>query len=244
MGKQRKIEISILKPCSEDWDKMTPEGNGRFCNQCNKTIIDFSTFTDKELLDYFTTAKQKICGVYNPTQLNRIISAPQPSDTSIFKKALFGTALAAGVTASTQSQAQTQPDNTTQTTHTTKKTYHMMGEVVATKPDKISGIVKDSKTGKPIYYVTMDLEVEGEVLNITFTDSAGHYTYNLSARCLNKKAEITANAEGYVSEKKEIIIIDSKLEFDFNLTPGINAPMIPMRIMGDTVMMEPIKKQN
>jgi hypothetical protein len=49
----KKIAISIPKPCSEKWTEMEVAEEGRFCQSCEKTVIDFTKFSDKELLAFF-----------------------------------------------------------------------------------------------------------------------------------------------------------------------------------------------
>jgi TonB-dependent SusC/RagA subfamily outer membrane receptor len=81
----QKILLSIPEPCHESWQKMSPTEQGRFCNACAKEVIDFSSMTDQQVLNYFTTASnEKICGRVLSTQLdNPIVRPVQP------KKRLF-----------------------------------------------------------------------------------------------------------------------------------------------------------
>lgn len=74
MPKPQPIQISIPQPCHEDWNKMTPTEQGRFCNACQKCVIDFTGFTDRQLYIFFNNHKHEhICGRYNAYQLNRDI---------------------------------------------------------------------------------------------------------------------------------------------------------------------------
>ncbi|MEO8146206.1 MAG: T9SS type A sorting domain-containing protein [Bacteroidia bacterium] len=64
------LKISIPKPCHENWQTMTPEVQGRFCDKCCKTVIDFSTKAETEirqLIDEHPT--NKICGRFRNDQL-------------------------------------------------------------------------------------------------------------------------------------------------------------------------------
>ena len=45
-----KNNYSIPNPCSEDWNTMTPDDNGRFCGSCQKVVIDFTTYSTHEIL--------------------------------------------------------------------------------------------------------------------------------------------------------------------------------------------------
>jgi predicted house-cleaning NTP pyrophosphatase (Maf/HAM1 superfamily) len=59
----KKMRISIENPCHEDWQAMTPETQGRFCGACEKTVVDFTTMSDAEILQYFSKPDVgKTCG--------------------------------------------------------------------------------------------------------------------------------------------------------------------------------------
>ncbi|MGG5576465.1 carboxypeptidase-like regulatory domain-containing protein [Myroides sp. C15-4] len=56
-----KYSIQIPEPCSEDWNQMTPLAKGRHCAVCQKTIYDFSNYTQGELVQHIQR-EGKICG--------------------------------------------------------------------------------------------------------------------------------------------------------------------------------------
>jgi len=67
----KKMRISIENPCHEDWQKMTPESQGRFCQACEKTVVDFSKMSDAEILYYFSQPRnEKVCGRFRSEQLS------------------------------------------------------------------------------------------------------------------------------------------------------------------------------
>jgi len=63
--------LYIPQPCHEDWDKMTPETQGRFCASCEKTVVDFSLMTDNELIKFLSKSKGHLCGRFDSEQLQR-----------------------------------------------------------------------------------------------------------------------------------------------------------------------------
>jgi hypothetical protein len=66
--------ITIPKPCHEDWDKMTPNETGRFCGNCAKSVVDFTGMKTHEIQDYFIKNQgQKVCGRFQTKQLDSII---------------------------------------------------------------------------------------------------------------------------------------------------------------------------
>ena len=64
-------KISIPKPCNENWNSMSPNKNGRFCNSCNKTVIDFTKMNNPEIQKYFTenSGEERICGHFKLNQI-------------------------------------------------------------------------------------------------------------------------------------------------------------------------------
>ena len=66
--------LSIPKPCLYSWDDMRINEKGRYCNSCNKTVIDFSILSDEEIKNYFSkNEREEICGRFKNKQLERII---------------------------------------------------------------------------------------------------------------------------------------------------------------------------
>lgn len=57
---KKQLTLSIPTPCTEDWNAMTPDKNGKFCASCQKTVVDFSRMTDAEIFNYFDTFKVRL----------------------------------------------------------------------------------------------------------------------------------------------------------------------------------------
>ena len=72
--KNRSIKLKIDQPCHENWDAMLPVEQGRFCNSCEKQVVDLSAMTDLEIIRYMDANKGKsICGNARTSQLERPI---------------------------------------------------------------------------------------------------------------------------------------------------------------------------
>jgi hypothetical protein len=64
--------IRVPEPCHEDWNKMTPETQGKFCGSCCKTVVDFSGKTDQEIkMILIENSGKKMCGHFKTTQIDR-----------------------------------------------------------------------------------------------------------------------------------------------------------------------------
>ena len=74
------LQLSIPKPCHEDWEAMTPNRQGRHCNACAKTVVDFTSMTDATIKNFFLQKEPeaKVCGRFKDAQLYRIkIALPE-----------------------------------------------------------------------------------------------------------------------------------------------------------------------
>lgn len=73
----RKLQLTIPKPCHEDWNKMTNADKGRFCNACEKEVVDFSAMSDRQLVNFFKKPAGSVCGRFQQDQLEREIAIPR-----------------------------------------------------------------------------------------------------------------------------------------------------------------------
>jgi hypothetical protein len=67
------IKIDISQPCHQPWNDMKPLTDGHYCQSCQKTVIDFSAMSDKEIFQYINRADHSICGRLSNAQLNKVI---------------------------------------------------------------------------------------------------------------------------------------------------------------------------
>src|SRR5436190_2476819 len=75
---KKQIQLSIPTPCHEDWDKMNPVEKGRFCDSCQKKVIDFSNMSDREIAAFFKKPSTgSVCGRFMQDQLDRSIEIPK-----------------------------------------------------------------------------------------------------------------------------------------------------------------------
>jgi hypothetical protein len=73
----KKINLSVPEPCHENWNKMTQAEKGKFCGACQKTVIDFTAMSDRQLVEFFKKPLPNVCGRFNNDQLEREIIIPK-----------------------------------------------------------------------------------------------------------------------------------------------------------------------
>jgi hypothetical protein len=77
------VQITIPKPCEEDFGPMPTVEGGKFCGQCSQVVVDFTRMTDAQLIDWMQNHRGG-CGTFRRDQLNRDLIAP------VVRKAPFG----------------------------------------------------------------------------------------------------------------------------------------------------------
>lgn len=82
MSKPKPIQITIPNPCTQSWDEMTPQGQGRHCANCQKVVTDFTGWSDTALYEFLLKNKEsKLCGMFKVEQLERDIIPCQHNST-------------------------------------------------------------------------------------------------------------------------------------------------------------------
>jgi len=62
-------DIRIPNLCNEDWNKMTQNDNGRFCDTCKLTVVDFTKMSDDQIKNYLLN-KGHVCGRFDCSQID------------------------------------------------------------------------------------------------------------------------------------------------------------------------------
>jgi len=144
--------INIPKPCQQSWQQMMPAESGRHCAQCCKTVTDFTTMTNSQVIAYLSNAGN-VCGRFNEQQLNNLNRQFQ-ADTTMAANRRKRLALIISIASSALSfkaVAQNKPAITVQTPKATgdiSADSFMLGKVVATDSAKtrvINGRIYDDQ---------------------------------------------------------------------------------------------------
>jgi hypothetical protein len=93
---KKEVKISISKACGENWTSFPKNNLGGFCERCQKNVIDFTSKTDNEIIDFFSRKSTGVCGRFRPEQLK--LYKVESENTGLGKAAI----VAAGILALTQ----------------------------------------------------------------------------------------------------------------------------------------------
>lgn len=131
------MKITIPKPCSENWDLMTPDKMGKFCSVCSKSVRDFTDCTYDEIYDA-VSKEENICGRFLNFQLNSEFVSGKLTR-------LLSTALISGGLLS-YANAQKHPEFANSISDCKKDTANVVQVV-------IGGISSFTNEGEPIYFI-------------------------------------------------------------------------------------------
>ena len=156
------LKLHIPEPCHENWQNMTQQEQGRFCGSCQKTVVDFSVMTDKEILDYFSKSSQHVCGRFTNDQLNKELQVTE-------KKKRFSLAyvwniiLATLLITEANAQVKPKPKKPVKVNVQDRRT---MG-IIAYRPDEpvetvipvtMSGTIVDAETNQPVVGASISIK--------------------------------------------------------------------------------------
>jgi hypothetical protein len=170
---KKTFNLQIAEPCHEDFNKMTVNKNGSYCDSCAKNVIDLSNKTDYEIGKFISEAKDKnnICARLDVKQLDTDYSYftqdrnnPMKYVATIAASVLLGSTMS-GQTKTTHHTVQTQPE----------KVDRLVGKLVpnavATRivSFKLKGKLINSNTNKPLsqkLYPNQSLDINGKIVKI------------------------------------------------------------------------------
>jgi len=169
------IQLQIPKPCHENWSAMSPKEQGRFCGSCQKTVVDFTMMTDKEIVNYFSAASHQVCGRFSGEQLNKDLPLTEKKKRFSFAY-LWNFLLATFLV--TETSCQERMTGKVQVVEQHVKPTMLMGDtIIAELPNvntrtEITGTVTDAKSGQPL--AEASVIVKGTDKS-TVTDSLGDF---------------------------------------------------------------------
>ncbi|HJL14332.1 MAG TPA: hypothetical protein RMH99_01680, partial [Sandaracinaceae bacterium LLY-WYZ-13_1] len=71
--------FEITDPCQEPWERMKPRAEGRYCERCERTVIDLSRMTRREAERRVRAATEdRICVQLALDPLDRPVFRPEP----------------------------------------------------------------------------------------------------------------------------------------------------------------------
>jgi hypothetical protein len=200
---------------------MTPDGTGRFCNHCNKTVIDFTGWSDAALYRLFAAKKENLCGRFLTSQLRHELNIPHQPQSRLYRL-VIGLGLTLLFTQIPVAKARNRPPIQFQIIQTTSQ--DTTGEKRDSVHD-ITGTITDNKR-EPLINASVSIYKHDTLIKSVVTDFDGRYVFNdLQAGFYTAKFAYTGyeskTITGIPVSKDETTNLDVVLSNNSHVTLGV-----------------------
>lgn len=156
-------------PCNQSHTRMEKRDGGYYCSSCEKTLTDFRQKTETEIKHIIASNPGKVCGIFYNHQISSKVSHVALSNASYrVGLSLLGIL---GFLGPITSSCESAPDDAATVK---QKAFNKLKF-----PMKISGQLKDEKTGKPLAKSPVEIQQDGKTILKGFTDEAGNFELTL-----------------------------------------------------------------
>lgn len=185
-----KYQITVPKPCHENWNGMSKTQQGKFCQSCNKEVVDFTKLTTSEI-SRKVFSKDNLCGRFKEDQLNKEIAT---SKKHALSKIAASIVLVSAITASEPIFSQSKKDTIIIKNHQKENVF------INDNSDDDFFEIKGKVKGESLDFPGVNIVLKGTNIG-TQTDFDG----NFSIKIPNKKTKSTILVFSYLGYKNQEI---------------------------------------
>jgi hypothetical protein len=209
MKKLKNTIVRIDKPCNQNWEEMIASDMGRFCNNCKKTVTDFTGMSDQEIVSVIKQSKGESCGRFRKSQVNREIYYTEKTTKINFGK-IFTPLLLLPLASVVHAQNKDVQQQTISTIDTSNKRI----DKIAKQNEKyiIRGRVLDSSSN--INLLAASIHLKNTKYNC-ISDENGYFQLTLPSKYSKRNFSIQINYVGY--NQLTIKVQNKKNKFDREL---------------------------
>lgn len=170
---------------------MTPQEQGRFCDNCQKCVVDFTGFSDEEMYRYITEhLGESLCGRFKHRQVNRPIHMLHQPKSRLYKW-IVAAGMAIALAAVQENSFAKAPIAIVQTED------HEEGEdTTGSDSIAVKGTIVD-ENGEPIINAVVSIQENQRLIASTVTDFDGHYSVSIHQQLYNKDLLLIVKYLGY-----------------------------------------------
>ncbi|MEO8403805.1 MAG: carboxypeptidase-like regulatory domain-containing protein [Chitinophagaceae bacterium] len=218
------LKITISQPCQENWGMMEQKDKGRFCQQCQKTIVDFSLLSDEALYQYFKTNGAISCGRFHNDQLNKIINPPAAKRFRLEKFYKAAATLFAFLSMKYAGATDKKEKINIEINPFNKSTQHFLPDEVT-----ITGMVKD-QYNQPVENASITFA--GEIIATSGKDGKFSFTLDTKKYEAGKYFLLLVSYPGMNTVVRNYNLAMSSTSYDITLVPPLNMREDPAHTMG------------
>jgi hypothetical protein len=232
MGTQ-KYGLKINKPCSEDWDTMTENEQGRFCSSCSKNVTDFTSLSNSEILAIYDKNPVNHCGRLTKSQLENGIIQEEISRSTNLLKVAAGLILALISKDAISSNVKAKPTPRFVVQNTINPDSKSNNNINIVEQDSLQNTLKgmliDSSNNDPMPFA--NVVIKGTKIGVA-SDFDGRFTLQIPDSIKTKKLMIVVSSIGYQTTQ---ILFDRTKPQTEELVFMVSTNLV---IMGDVVIVK------
>jgi TonB-dependent SusC/RagA subfamily outer membrane receptor len=193
----KSLQLVLTKPCTQQWSDIERADGNHHCSRCEKNIVDLTTKSDKELIQFFKNKSDHVCGRLLDSQLNRELVLPSPKLNWQWLVPFAFTALIVS-----PAKAQKLKPVAVQSDQHSKSSLTAV-ELSNTLPPLdtiITGKVVNQVNGNALAGV--EIRKKGEEKVLAVTDSSGRFDLNVTDQ--DRLSKFTFNLAGFSKTETEI----------------------------------------
>lgn len=195
--------ITIPKPCHQNWQQMTPAEYGRHCDHCCKTVVDFTAMTNAQVIDYLSSSA-KVCGRFSQNQvesINKQLVVNELSARNRWKWTAIAFSLLSTISAiKASAQSKPVPVEQGQADKKDKPDNVILGKVIPNHFKTVSGCISD-ENNMPLPGATVKAYNSSVG---TLTDANGNFKLQVPVNTL----QITVSSIGYRTQQVDLTSAD------------------------------------
>lgn len=65
-------QVTIAEPCSQNWEEMDQQNGFNFCQACNKCVVDFTGYSNADIIKTLAHSTDEVCGRLTQQQLDQL----------------------------------------------------------------------------------------------------------------------------------------------------------------------------
>jgi len=222
--KNTSFKLKIESPCQENWGRMHANEGGKFCDSCQKNVIDFTTKSPSQIAQIISEAQGKTCGRFTSTQLEQVYSVLPAQRIEIH---WYASVAASFLVMLGVKSAHSQDVPLKTPIHLIEKDETpligdtiLVEQKVEEKVYKIEGLMLDAETGEPIPFQKIS---DKSRRFGAFSDVDGKFVMNIHSSFLSDSLQIIVGSHEYLEQHLTIYPSDfddeGKIELNFRLSP-------------------------
>lgn len=227
-----KLNITIAEPCHENWNDMQANANGRHCQSCEKTVVDFTQQPREQIEQYLLQhPSEKICGRFRSTDIQTAAMVPPPAKVSWFRSRWM--ALAAAVSflgVNKKAEAYVLPAVADDHNNAENKTLAPKNNHTV-----VHGWIRSSENNKGIAKVEIRIYSGGKEIAYSSSFANGSYFIYIPENTIwDQKITMEYNAVDYQSQiLADLPAIKDRMKLDIAMM-GVQMAMRPFMITTET----------